>query len=146
MFAVRGPVILLGTPEDHAIIKFLRDEKFLPYVPGPNMPGPNRGLVAWQRDGIGPGQESIALIARAAVGPAERVLNMLGEQRRCALVYAAVFVLNLAGCFAAASPYGSVGVAIVISTTCVVESALLFLIAKRRLGLHMLIWRPRVPA
>ena len=40
---------------------------------------------------------AIALIARAAVGPAERVLNMLGEQRRCALVYAAVFVLNLAG-------------------------------------------------
>ena len=89
---------------------------------------------------------SIALIARAAVGPAERVLNMLGEQRRCALVYAAVFVLNLAGCFAAASPYGSVGVAVVVSTACVVESALLFLIAKRRLGLHMLIWRPKVPA
>jgi len=34
---------------------------------------------------------AIALVARAAVGPAERVLNMLGEQRRCALVYAAVF-------------------------------------------------------
>ena len=38
---------------------------------------------------------AIALVARAAVGPAERVLNMLGEQRRCALVYAAVFALNL---------------------------------------------------
>jgi hypothetical protein len=33
---------------------------------------------------------AVALVARAAVGPAERVLNMLGEQRRCALVYAAV--------------------------------------------------------
>ena len=85
---------------------------------------------------------AIALVARAAVGPAERVLNMLGEQRRCALIYAAVFALNLAGCFAVAGPYGSVGVAIVISATCVVESALLFLVAKRRLGLHMLIWRP----
>jgi len=89
---------------------------------------------------------AIALVARAAVGPAERVLNMLGEQRRCALVYAAVFVLNLAGCFVVAGPYGSVGVAIVISTSCVVESALLFLIAKRRLGLHMLIWRPKASA
>jgi O-antigen/teichoic acid export membrane protein len=85
---------------------------------------------------------AIALVARAAVGPAERVLNMLGEQRRCALVYAVVFVLNLAGCVAVAGPYGSVAVAIVVSTTCVVESMLLFLIAKRRLGLHMLIWRP----
>ena len=32
---------------------------------------------------------AIGLLARAAVGPAERVLNMLGEQRLCALVYAA---------------------------------------------------------
>ena len=70
---------------------------------------------------------AIALVARAAVGPAERVLNMLGEQRRCALVYAAVFALNLAGCIAVAGPYGSMGVAIVISATCVVELALLFL-------------------
>ena len=64
---------------------------------------------------------AVALIARAAVGPAERVLNMLGEQRRCALVYAIVFALNLAGCFAVAGPYGSFGVAIVIAATCVVE-------------------------
>jgi O-antigen/teichoic acid export membrane protein len=83
----------------------------------------------------------VALIARAAVGPAERVLNMLGEQRRCALVYAIVFALNLAGCFAVAGPYGSFGVAIVIAAACVLESALLFMVAKRRLGLHMLIWR-----
>ena len=89
---------------------------------------------------------AIALVVRAAVGPAERVLNMLGEQRRCALIYAAVFALNLAGCFAVAGPYGSVGVAIVISTACVVESALLFLVAKRRLGLHMLIWPPAAKA
>ncbi len=89
---------------------------------------------------------AIALVARAAVGPAERVLNMMGEQRRCALVYATVFALNLGGCFAVAGPYGSVGVAVVISASCVVESALLFLVAKRRLGLHMLIWRPAATA
>ena len=89
---------------------------------------------------------AIALAARAAVGPAERVLNMLGEQRRCALIYAAMFALNLGGCIAVAGPYGSVGVAAVIATTCIVESALLFLVVKRRLGLHMLIWRPRASA
>jgi hypothetical protein len=38
------------------------------------------------------------------------------------------------------------GVAIVISASCVIESALLFLVAKRRLGLHMLIWRPAAKA
>lgn len=84
---------------------------------------------------------AIALLARAAVGPAERVLNMLGEQHRCALVYVSMFVFNLAGCVAVAGPYGSTGVAWVISTGAVIEAALLFLIAKRRLGLHMLIWR-----
>jgi O-antigen/teichoic acid export membrane protein len=89
---------------------------------------------------------AVSIVARAAVGPAERVLNMLGEQRHCAWVYATVFALNLAGCIAVAGPYGSVGVAIVISTTCVIESALLFLIARRRLGLHMLVWRPKAAA
>jgi len=54
--------------------------------------------------------------------------------------------LNLAGCFAVAGPYGSMGIAIVISASCVVESALLFVVAKHRLGLHMLIWRPAAKA
>ena len=35
------------------------------------------------------------------------------------------------------------GVAIVIAIAITVESALLFVIAKRRLGLHLLIWQPR---
>ena len=84
---------------------------------------------------------AIPLVARAAVGPAERVLNMMGEQSRCALVYAAMFVLNLGGSLLVAGPYGSTGVACVIATAAVIEAVLLFAIAKRRLGLHMLIWR-----
>ena len=56
----------------------------------------------------------------------------------CALVYAAMFALNLGGCLAVAGPYGGTGVAFAIAATCVIESALLFLLAKRRLGLHML--------
>jgi O-antigen/teichoic acid export membrane protein len=84
---------------------------------------------------------ALALLARAAVGPAERVLNMLGEQRRCALIYAAMFVLNLGGSIAMAGPYGGTGVAIVIAAAAVIESALLFAVAKRRLGLHMFVWR-----
>jgi O-antigen/teichoic acid export membrane protein len=84
---------------------------------------------------------AIAMMARAAVGPAERVLNMLGEQRRCAMIYAAMFVLNLAGSLAVAGPYGGTGVAIVVAAAAVIESALLFAVAKRRLGLHMLVWR-----
>src|SRR5205085_12591054 len=41
---------------------------------------------------------AVGLMARAAIGPIERLLNMLGEQRYCALVYAAAFAVNLLLC------------------------------------------------
>jgi hypothetical protein len=73
-FDVKGPVILLGTPEDNPLIKALGDWKFLPYAPKKGeFPGPGRGMVAWQRDGIGPMQESITLIAHDPQGMAEAV-------------------------------------------------------------------------
>jgi hypothetical protein len=76
-FAVRGPVILLGTPENNPLIKALADWKFLPYTPKQGIyPGPGRGLVAWQRDGIGPMQESLTLIAHDSAGMAEAVGTM----------------------------------------------------------------------
>jgi hypothetical protein len=73
-FAVEGPVILLGCPEDNAIIKFLLENKFLPYAPQKGVfPGEGRGMVAWQRDGVGHGQESVSLIAHDAEGLAEAI-------------------------------------------------------------------------
>ena len=86
---------------------------------------------------------AVGLMARAAVGPAERVLNMLGEQRAGALIYALVFALNLAGAFILAPRYGGIGVAAAMAAAITVESALLFVVARRRLGLHLFIWRPR---
>jgi hypothetical protein len=73
-FAVQGPVILLGNPDDHPIIKFLLTERFLPYTPNAaKFPGHGRGMLAWQRDGVGPGQESITLIAYDEAGMAEAI-------------------------------------------------------------------------
>ena len=43
---------------------------------------------------------AIGLLARAAIGPIERLLNMLGERRSCALVYAGAFAINLVLCVA----------------------------------------------
>jgi O-antigen/teichoic acid export membrane protein len=86
---------------------------------------------------------AIAMLARATVGPAERVLNMLGQQRMCALVYACAFGVNLVAAFLLAPGYGGAGVAIATATAIVVESVLLFIVAKRRLGLHLFIWQPR---
>ena len=85
---------------------------------------------------------AIGLLARAAVGPAERLLIMVGQQRVCALAYAGAFAVNLTGCLVLAKPYGGMGVAAATSAAFVVESALLFLIANRRLGLHLFVWRP----
>ena len=86
---------------------------------------------------------AVGLLARAAVGPAERLLTMVGQQRICAVAYAGALAVNLIGCFCAgAKPYGGMGVAAATSAAFVVESALLFWIAKRRLGLHLFVWKP----
>jgi O-antigen/teichoic acid export membrane protein len=84
---------------------------------------------------------AIGLLARASVGPAERLLTMVGHQRICAVAYAGALAVNLIGCFTLAKPYGSMGVAAATSAAFVVESALLYLIAKRRLGLHLFVWK-----
>src|SRR3954469_13255126 len=41
---------------------------------------------------------AVGLVVRSAIGPVERLLNMLGQQRMCALAYALAFVINLALC------------------------------------------------
>jgi O-antigen/teichoic acid export membrane protein len=84
---------------------------------------------------------AVGLLARAAVGPVERLLNMLGQQNACALVYAAAFGLNLAGCLVLIPRFGGIGAAIATSSALVIESILLFVVTKRRLGLHVFIWR-----
>jgi hypothetical protein len=72
-FDLRGPVILLGTPQDNPVIDFLQKQRFLPYVPGLDFPGRGRGMIAWQREGVGRGQESFALIAGDEAGLSEAV-------------------------------------------------------------------------
>jgi len=86
---------------------------------------------------------SVGQLARASVGPAERILNMLGQQRICALAYAAAFSVNIVACIILAPAFGAIGAACSTAAAFVVESALLFLIARNRLGLHMFVWRPR---
>jgi O-antigen/teichoic acid export membrane protein len=83
---------------------------------------------------------AVGLLSRAAVGPVERLLNMLGEQRACALVYAFAFAVNLGLCILLIPRFGATGAAIATSCAVLAESTLLFFVTKRRLGLHVLIW------
>jgi O-antigen/teichoic acid export membrane protein len=86
---------------------------------------------------------AVGPLARAAMGPVERLLNMVGEQRACALVYAGAFAFNFIGCLVLIPLFGSHGAAIATAAAVLVESALLFVVTKRRLGLHVFIWKPR---
>jgi O-antigen/teichoic acid export membrane protein len=82
---------------------------------------------------------SIGMLARAAVGPAERLLNMLGERKQCAAIYAGAFVINLVLCIVLIPRMGIEGAGVATSTALVAESICLYLVAKRRLGFHVFI-------
>ncbi len=86
---------------------------------------------------------AIGPLARATVGPAERLLNMVGEQRACAVVYFSAFVANIALCVVLIPIFGVAGAAIAISAAMILEAVLLFAVTKERLGLHVFIWRPK---
>ncbi|MBX9846284.1 MAG: lipopolysaccharide biosynthesis protein [Xanthobacteraceae bacterium] len=86
---------------------------------------------------------AVGLMARAAVGPAERLLNMLNEQRICAVIYAIAFAANAGVCIMLAPQFGGMGAAIATSAAIVLESAMLFSAARRRLSLHLFVWKPR---
>ncbi len=89
---------------------------------------------------------AIGLLARASVGPAERLLNMLGERSACALIYAGAFALNLVLCFVLIPRMGIAGTAVAVAIALVCESVSLFVIAKIRLGLHCFVFGPpRLP-
>jgi O-antigen/teichoic acid export membrane protein len=81
---------------------------------------------------------AIGLVVRAAIGPVERLLNMLGHQHICALAYALAFVMNVVLCVALVPRFGGHGAAAATSLSLTFETVLLFWIVRRRLGLHVL--------
>jgi O-antigen/teichoic acid export membrane protein len=79
---------------------------------------------------------AVGMLARAAIGPAERLLNMLGQQNICAAIYAGAFAVNLAGCLLLIPRFGIEGAAASLSFALVAESVLLYLVTRQRLGIH----------
>jgi O-antigen/teichoic acid export membrane protein len=86
---------------------------------------------------------AIGLVVRAAIGPVERLLNMLGHQNICALAYALAFLVNLCLCVALVPRYGGHGAAAATSIALTFETVLLFWITRKRLGLHVLAFGKR---
>jgi O-antigen/teichoic acid export membrane protein len=86
---------------------------------------------------------AIGLVVRSAIGPVERLLNMLGHQHVCALAYALAFVMNVVLCVALVPRFGGHGAAAATSISLVFETVLLFWIVRQRLGLHVLAFGKR---
>jgi O-antigen/teichoic acid export membrane protein len=86
---------------------------------------------------------AIGLVVRSAIGPVERLLNMLGHQHICALAYALAFVMNVTLCLALVPRFGGYGAAAATSISLTFETVLLFWIVRRRLGLHVLAFGKR---
>jgi O-antigen/teichoic acid export membrane protein len=88
----------------------------------------------------------IGLIARASVGVAESLLSMAGQQRICAAVYTAVFVLNVALNVLLVPRFGLAGAAMATATALVVEAGALFVVTRQRLGVNSWIGFAMKPA
>lgn len=83
---------------------------------------------------------AVGYLAKAATGPSEFVLNMLGQQKACAAGLAAAVLLNLALCTLLVPPFGLQGAAIATAMAWTANAALNVLLARRQLGIDIAIW------
>jgi O-antigen/teichoic acid export membrane protein len=83
----------------------------------------------------------LGFLVRASMGPAEFLLNMLGEQTLCAAVLVVTAALNIALNFALIPHFGIMGAAIATSTALTVAAVLNYLVARRRLDLEISIFQ-----
>ena len=77
---------------------------------------------------------AVGLLARAAAGPAERLLTMAGRQTVCVFVYLAALIANVAFCFLLIPAFGLYGAAASTSIALTLESVILYLLARRELA------------
>lgn len=89
---------------------------------------------------------SAGLLARAAVGPVERLLSMSGHQGVCAAIYGIAFATAVILCLVLIPRFGMMGAATATAAALTLESILLFWITRRRLGLSVAFWARRRPA
>ena len=82
----------------------------------------------------------LGFLFRAAMGPAEFLLNMLGEQALCAAVLVVTALLNLALNFALIPHFGLMGAAMATSVSLVTAALLYYVVALRRLQIEIAIW------
>ncbi|WP_291161025.1 lipopolysaccharide biosynthesis protein [Hyphomicrobium sp.] len=82
----------------------------------------------------------VGFLFRSAMGPAEFLLNMLGEQKLCATVLFSAALLNIALNMALVPTYGMIGAAAATALSLMTAASLNALVVWRRLGIQMPIW------
>jgi O-antigen/teichoic acid export membrane protein len=83
----------------------------------------------------------VGFLFRASMGPAEFLLNMLGQQRICAAVLVTTAVLNIVLNLVLVPAFGLLGAATATSVSLVAAALLNYLAVSRRLGIEIAIWR-----
>ena len=83
---------------------------------------------------------AIGFLARAAVGPAEFLLNMLGEQRTCAAILVLAAATDVALGLLLVPRFGIIGAAVATATALIGAAILQWYVARRRLALAIAIW------
>jgi len=87
----------------------------------------------------------VGFLLRSAVGPAEFLLNMLGEQKRCALVLVTAAVLNVTLNFTLVPMFGLNGAATATAISLVSAAVMNYFLVRARLGIDLAIWRSARP-
>jgi O-antigen/teichoic acid export membrane protein len=83
----------------------------------------------------------IGFLSRSAMGPAEYLLNMLGEQKLCAAVLSGAAFLNIALNLILVPRFGLVGAASATAISLTSTALLNAIVVWRRLDIQMPIWR-----
>lgn len=83
----------------------------------------------------------VGFLFRSSMGPAEYLLNMLGEQALCATVLFAAAVLNIALNFALVPAFGLIGAASATSISLVMLALMNSVVVWRRLEIEIAIWK-----
>lgn len=83
----------------------------------------------------------VGFLFRSSMGPAEFLLNMLGQQKICAAVLATTAVLNVGLNFTLVPAFGLLGAATATSVSLVMAALMNYVAVNRRLGIEIAVWR-----
>lgn len=86
---------------------------------------------------------ALGLLVRAALGPVERLLNMLDHQIPCAVAVGSAFFVNLVLNLLMIPHWGLTGAAVATTIAHIVEAFLLYLTARHYLKIDVFLWSRR---